>query len=234
VFEHQAAFVDMLRVGRDMRKRMFDTLEERHADDFGNGKAGRRLYDDLLSAVRDAGVPEAVTEFESRFLPLLNRKRPQADAQPGFATDLDLDRMSAAPRWRTGWVWLWSLAGAVVIAGGLFLGYNYLKTTAERLPSVTEAPSPAAQPAGPASETPAVTEAPPPAAQPAGPAPETPAVTEAPVPPAGTAEPISEPPVATGAPVPVEQTTEPETPTMSEPGAPAQDMPAEQEPDSGR
>ena len=214
MFEHQAAFVDMLRVGRDMRKRMFDTLEERHADDFGNGKAGRRLYDDLLSAVRDAGVPEAVTEFESRFLPLLNRKRPQADAQPGFATDLDLDRMSAAPRWRTGWVWLWSLAGAVVIAGALFLGYNYLKTTAERLPSVTEAPPPAAQPAGPASETPAVT--------------------EAPVPPAGTAEPVSEPPVATGAPVPVEQTTEPETPTMSEPGAPAQDMPAEQEPDSGR
>ena len=211
MFEHQAAFVDMLRVGRDMRKRMFDTLEERHADDFGNGKAGRRLYDDLLSAVRDAGVPEAVTEFESRFLPLLNRKRPQADAQPGFATDLDLDRMSAAPRWRTGWVWLWSLAGAVVIAGALFLGYNYLKTTAERLPSVTEAPPPPAQTAGPASETPAVT--------------------EAPVAPAGAAEPVSEPPVATGAPVPATQPTEPESPTTSEP-APA--MPAEQEPASGR
>jgi len=211
VFEHQAAFVDMLRVGRDMRKRMFDTLEERHADDFGSGKAGRKLYDDLLSAVRDAGVPEAVTEFESRFLPLLTRKRQQADAQPGFATDLDL-MSGAQARWRAGWVWLWSLAGAVVIAGALFLGYNYLKTTAERLPSVTEAPPPAAQTAGPASETPAVT--------------------EAPVAPAGVAEPVSEPPIATGAPVPAEQTTEPETPTMSEPGAPAQDTPAEQ--DSGR
>ena len=210
MFEHQAAFVDMLRVGRDMRKRMFDTLEDRHADDFGSGKAGRKLYDDLLSAVRDAGVPEAVTEFESRFLPLLTRKRQQADAQPGFATDLDL-MSGAQARWRAGWVWLWSLAGAVVIAGALFLGYNYLKTTAERLPSVTEAPPPPAQTAGPASETPAVTE---------------------PVAPAGTAEPVSEPPVATGAPVPAEQTTEPETPTMSEPGAPAQDMPAEQ--DSGR
>jgi len=211
VFEHQAAFVDMLRVGRDMRKRMFDTLEERHADDFGSGKAGRKLYDDLLSAVRDAGVPEAVTEFESRFLPLLTRKRQQADAQPGFATDLDL-MSGAQARWRAGWVWLWSLAGAVVIAGALFLGYNYLKTTAERLPSVTEAPPPPAQTAGPASETPAVT--------------------EAPVAPAGVAEPVSEPPIATGAPVPAEQTTEPETPTMSEPGAPAQDTPAEQ--DSGR
>jgi hypothetical protein len=200
VFEHQAAFVDMLRVGRDMRKRMFDTLEERHADDFGNGKAGRRLYDDLLSAVRDAGVPEAVTEFESRFLPLLNRKRPQ----PGFAADLDVIS-GARGRWRAGWVWTWSLAGAVAIAGALFLGYNYLKTTAERLPSVTEAPPPAAQPTGPASETPAVT--------------------EAPVAPAGTAEPVSEPPVATGAPVPAEheQTSEPDTPT----GAPAQDMPAD-------
>lgn len=211
MFEHQAAFVDMLRVGRDMRKRMFDTLEERHADDFGSGKAGRKLYDDLLSAVRDAGVPEAVTEFESRFLPLLTRKRQQADAQPGFATDLDL-MSGAQARWRAGWVWLWSLAGAVVIAGALFLGYNYLKTTAERLPSVTEAPPPPAQTAGPASETPAVT--------------------EAPVAPAGVAEPVSEPPIATGAPVPAEQTTEPETPTMSEPGAPAQDTPAEQ--DSGR
>ena len=211
MFEHQAAFVDMLRVGRDMRKRMFDTLEERHADDFGSGKAGRKLYDDLLSAVRDAGVPEAVTEFESRFLPLLTRKRQQADAQPGFATDLDL-MSGAQARWRAGWVWLWSLAGAVVIAGALFLGYNYLKTTAERLPSVTEAPPPAAQTAGPASETPAVT--------------------EAPVAPEGAAEPVSEPPVATGAPVPAGQTTEPETPTMSEPGAPAQDMPPEQ--DSGR
>ena len=211
MFEHQAAFVDMLRVGRDMRKRMFDTLEERHADDFGSGKAGRKLYDDLLSAVRDAGVPEAVTEFESRFLPLLTRKRQQADAQPGFATDLDL-MSGAQARWRAGWVWLWSLAGAVVIAGALFLGYSYLKTTAERLPSVTEAPPPPAQTAGPASETPAVT--------------------EAPVAPAGVAEPVSEPPIATGAPVPAEQTTEPETPTMSEPGAPAQDTPAEQ--DSGR
>jgi hypothetical protein len=204
VFEHQAAFVDMLRVGRDMRKRMFDTLEERHADDFGNGKAGRRLYDDLLSAVRDAGVPDAVMEFESRFLPLLNRKRPQAEVLPGFAGDLDV-MSGARGRWRAGWVWTWSLAGAVAIAGALFLGYNYLKTTAERLPSVTQAPPPAAQPTGPASETPAGT--------------------EAPVVPAGTAEPLSEPPVSTGAPVPAEheQTGEPDSPT----GAPAQDVPAE-------
>jgi hypothetical protein len=204
VLEHQAAFVDMLRVGRDMRKRMFDTLEERHADDFGNGKAGRRLYDDLLSAVRDAGVPEAVTEFESRFLPLLNKKRPQADAQPGFAADLDV-MSGARGRWRAGWVWTWSLAGAVAIAGALYLGYNFLKTTTGQSPTVTEAPPGAAQPAGAPSETPAVT--------------------EAPVAPAGAAEPVSEPPVATGAPVPAEheQTSEPDTPT----GAPAQDMPAE-------
>jgi hypothetical protein len=204
VFEHQAAFVDMLRVGRDMRKRMFDTLEERHADDFGNGKAGRRLYDDLLSAVRDAGVPEAVTEFESRFLPLLNKKRPHAAAQPGFAADLDV-MSGARGRWRAGWVWTWSLAGAVAIAGALFLGYNYLKTTTGQSPTVTEAPPGAGQPAGAASEAPAVT--------------------EAPVAPAGAAEPVSEPPVATGAPVPAEheQTSEPDTPT----GAPAQDMPAD-------
>jgi hypothetical protein len=205
VFEHQAAFVDMLRVGRDMRKRMFDTLEERHADDFGNGKTGRRLYDDLLSAVRDAGVPEAVTEFESRFLPLLNRKRPHAAAQPGFAADLDV--MSAAPgRWRAGWVWAWSLAGVVVIAGALFLGYNFLTTTGQS-PTVTEAPPGAGQPAGAASETPAVTEAPV----------EPPVATGAPVP----AE--------------HEQTNERDTPTgtpaQDMPAEPAPDKPADQDPD---
>jgi len=171
VFEHQSAFTEMLRVGRDMRKRMFDTLEERHAQDFENGKAGRKLYEDLLSAVRDAGVPEAVTEFESRFLPLLNRDRPQGDAESGFSGGVtDRDRMLAAEDRRGGgWVWIWSLAVAAVITGALFFGYGFLKVTASKPPAVTETGVPAANPTEPVSQPPAATGAPVPAEQPTEP-----------------------------------------------------------------
>lgn len=171
MFEHQSAFTEMLRVGRDMRKRMFDTLEERHAQDFENGKAGRKLYEDLLSAVRDAGVPEAVTEFESRFLPLLNRDRPQGDAESGFSGGVtDRDRMLAAEDRRGGgWVWIWSLAVAAVITGALFFGYGFLKVTASKPPAVTETGVPAANPTEPVSQPPAATGAPVPAEQPTEP-----------------------------------------------------------------
>ena len=188
----------MLRVGRDMRKRMFDTLEERHARDFVNGKAGMKLYEDLLSAVRDSGVPEAITEFESRFLPLLNRDRPQRDAESGFPGGMtDQDRMIAVEDRRGGgWVWMWSLALAAGIAGALFFGYNFFKVTTSKPPTVTEAPVPAAQPTEPG--------------------PEPAAVIEAPVPTANPTEPVSEPPAATG-PVPAAQPTEPASRTTTGP-----------------
>jgi hypothetical protein len=175
VFEHQAAFTEMLRVGRDMRKRMFDTLEERHAQDFENGKAGRKLYEDLLSAVRDAGVPEAVTEFESRFLPLLNRDRPQGDEESGFSGGVtDRDRMIAAEDRRGGgWVWIWSLAVAAVITGALFFGYSFLEVSMSKPPAVTVAPVPAANPTEPVSQPLPATGAPVPAEQPTEPASQT-------------------------------------------------------------
>src|SRR5262245_24826527 len=40
---YQAAFVEALRGGRAMQKRVFDTIEERHAKDFGNGRVGQKL-----------------------------------------------------------------------------------------------------------------------------------------------------------------------------------------------
>jgi hypothetical protein len=171
VFEHQAAFTEMLRVGRDMRKRMFDTLEERHAQDFENGKAGRKLYEDLLSAVRDAGVPEAVTEFESRFLPLLNRDRPQGDEDSGFSGGMtDRDRMIAAEDRRGGgWVWIWSLVAAV-ITGALLFGYSFLEVSMSKPPAVTVAPVPAANPTEPVSQPLPATGAPVSAEQPTEPA----------------------------------------------------------------
>jgi hypothetical protein len=67
--EHQVAFVQALRDGGKMRKRMFYTIEQRHGHDFVSGSVGTSLYEELLSAVRVAGVPEAVEEFEKPLFP---------------------------------------------------------------------------------------------------------------------------------------------------------------------
>ena len=58
--EHQGAFIQALRSGHKMRKRMFDTIEQRHKHDFVSSRMGMGFYEDLLSAVRVSGVPEAV------------------------------------------------------------------------------------------------------------------------------------------------------------------------------
>jgi hypothetical protein len=63
MLEHQAEFVNALRGGREMRERLFDTMERCYAHDFGNGRAGKGLYERLLSAVRAAGSPAATAEF---------------------------------------------------------------------------------------------------------------------------------------------------------------------------
>ena len=55
-----------------MRERLFDTMEQYYAHDFGNGRAGKGFYEQLLSAVRAAGSSEAIKEFETRFSPFLN------------------------------------------------------------------------------------------------------------------------------------------------------------------
>ena len=151
VFEHQAAFMETLRAGREMRKRIFDTLEQRHAHDFGNGRAGMKLYEDLLSAVRDAGVPKAAEEFETRFFPLLNPDQPRGEAD--FGTQTNQDRITAVEDRRGGsWGWISALGVAAVIFGALMLGSNALKMTAAEPPTVTEAPVPAANATEPASE----------------------------------------------------------------------------------
>ena len=71
MLEHQAEFVNALRSGK-MRERLFDTMEQYYAHDFGNGRAGKGFYEQLLSAVRAAGSSEAIKEFETRFSPFLN------------------------------------------------------------------------------------------------------------------------------------------------------------------
>jgi hypothetical protein len=41
VYEHQAAFMHALRDGRAMRERIFDTIEQHHADDLETAGSGR-------------------------------------------------------------------------------------------------------------------------------------------------------------------------------------------------
>jgi hypothetical protein len=155
VLEHQAEFMETLRAGRAMRKRVFDTLEQRHAHDFGNGRAGMTLYEDLLSAVRDAGVPQAAEEFEDRFFPLLNPDRPRGETDFGSPKEMtNKDRMTAVEDRRGGSSgWISALCVAAVILGALILGSNALKMTTAEPPTVTEAPIPAAKATEPASET---------------------------------------------------------------------------------
>src|ERR1700731_1933582 len=80
MLEHQAEFENALRGGREMRERLFDTMERCYAHDFGNGRAGKRFYERLLSAVRAAGSPEATGEFETRFSPFLNPDKKHLNA----------------------------------------------------------------------------------------------------------------------------------------------------------
>src|SRR3974390_3329840 len=123
-----------------MRERMFDIIEQHHADDFGNGRLGKGLYEDLLSAVRDSGVPEAAQEFEERFFPYLNPNRKHGEPE------------AAKDRWRVGRGLAAVLCMAAVL-GALIVGFTaYKKTASERL-AVTEAPIPAANATEPASET---------------------------------------------------------------------------------
>jgi hypothetical protein len=73
VLDHRAIFVNALRSSSDeSRKRIFDHIERHHAQDFANGRAGIELYEKLLSALRDSGMPEVMKEFERRFSSLLS------------------------------------------------------------------------------------------------------------------------------------------------------------------
>jgi len=140
VLEHQAAFMDALRAGRQMRKCIFDTIEQRHARDFGNSRVGPRLYEELLSAVRDSGAREAAKEFEIRFFPLVNSD-PSRDK-----VDIDLSEevtkhdgvAPMADRRRASWGPIYAVF-VVAFAGALIVAVNAVKiTSAEATRSVAK------------------------------------------------------------------------------------------------
>jgi hypothetical protein len=120
--------MDALRGGRLMRKCMFDSIEQHHADDFGNSRLGPRLYQDILSAVREAGTPEVVKEFESRFLPLVNSD-PSRDKAAIAIAEAEQAAAAAAHRGRGKWVGI-SVVLVAASLGAAMVGFKTLKITA--------------------------------------------------------------------------------------------------------
>jgi hypothetical protein len=153
VVEHQVAFIQALRSGHKMRKRMFDTIEQRHKNDFVKSRRGMGLYEDLLSAVRVSGVPEAVEEFESRFLPLLDSDKTRGDADVGAQDEMAQHGTTEMQnrRW-AGRIGISALCLAA-FATALIVGVRVIGMSAAEQPSSRELAITAAKPTEPASET---------------------------------------------------------------------------------
>jgi hypothetical protein len=152
--DHRDGFMETLRAGPEMRRRIFASLEQRYGQDFGNGPLGRSLYEALHSAVADADVPGALAEFESRFLPLGNGRRlpNQEEVDPAEAADKSAPAASGRQ-----WGWIAAIIAVVAVAGGLVVGLSTFNTilakhSIKSKPApdvqVTE-PAPRAKPANP-------------------------------------------------------------------------------------
>ena len=161
VLEHQSAFMEALRGGRQMRKRIFDTLEQHHTHDFGNSRLGPRLYEDLLSAVRESGAAEAVKEFESRFLPLVNTDPARDNAHDDVSGELTKAVRATAARDRklSSWIGV-SVVLTITTLTAFIIGFKGLKITpAEagrslfRMTASHTKPAPAPATAQPAEES---------------------------------------------------------------------------------
>ena len=153
VVEHQVAFIQALRSGHKMRKRMFDTIEQRHKHDFVSSRMGMGFYEDLFSAVRVSGVPEAVEEFESRFLPLLDSDKTRGDADVGAQDEMAQHGTTEMQnrRWASR-VGISALCLAAFVTA-LIVGVRVISGTAAEQPGSQELTITAARPTEPASET---------------------------------------------------------------------------------
>jgi hypothetical protein len=153
LLEHQLPFVAALRAGPKMRKHMFDAIEQKATHDFWKGKVGIGVYEDLLSAVRDSGVPEAVKEFENRFIPLVKsaQTRSDADIPPGEEMTNQHGTTRMQDRRLRGWAGIYALCLAAFVAAAVF-GFKVVRKTAAE-PPVFEATITAVHSTEPASET---------------------------------------------------------------------------------
>ena len=122
MYQYRNGFIQAVREGN--RNRIFLMLEQRHAADFANGPAGVKYYATLLEAVRSANVPEAVEEFQRRFLPLLDPDGTRSRPAPSS---------SGAIRRGGGWSWA-ALVAATLLAGAIF-GFNTVRTPSASTPA---------------------------------------------------------------------------------------------------
>ena len=146
MLEHQAEFVNALRSGK-MRERLFDTMEQYYAHDLGNGRAGKGFYEQLLSAVRAAGSPEAIKEFETRFFPFLNPHQKQLNAgdvgHPEGITDPEVTTaVQDRPRREFGRVFALYLAAFL---GASIIGLTVIGMTATEQSTMSAASIPRAK-----------------------------------------------------------------------------------------
>jgi endonuclease YncB( thermonuclease family) len=154
VLEHQAEFVNALRSGK-MRERLFDTMEQYCAHDFGNGRAGKGFYEQLLSAVRTAGSPEAIKEFETRFSPFLNPHQKHLNAgDVGHLEGITDTEVTTAvqDRPRSEWGRVFALYLAAFL-GAFIIGLTVIGMTATEQSTMTAATIPRAKAAESASGT---------------------------------------------------------------------------------
>ena len=133
MLESQPQFVQALRMGSKMRKHMFDTLEQQHTPEFWRSSLGRGVYGDLLSAVCESGVPDALQEFEDRFFPLVS-------------SDDGAREERAKDRRRGGGSAIFVLCLAAALSA-LIVGVSVVKMTAAAPPVLMDASSAAARPA---------------------------------------------------------------------------------------
>ena len=154
MLEHQAEFVNALRSGK-MRERLFDTMEQYYAHDFGNGRAGKGFYEQLLSAVRTAGSPQAIMEFENRFSPFLNPHQKHLNAgDVGHLEGITDPEVTTAvqDRPRSEWGGVFALYLAAFL-GAFIIGLTVIGMTATEQSTMTAATTPRAKAAESASGT---------------------------------------------------------------------------------
>lgn len=127
MFDHRDGFMETLRAGPEMRRRIFESLEQRYGQDFGSSSVGRNLYETLHAAVADAAVPGALAEFEGRFLPLVNGRRlpNQPEAVSAETTNERARGGGGGARY---WSWVGAIVVVVVVAGGLVVGLSTFNT----------------------------------------------------------------------------------------------------------
>jgi hypothetical protein len=146
VLEHQAEFVNAIRSSK-MRERLFDAMEQYYSHDFGNGRVGKGFYEQLLLAVRAAGSPEAIKEFEIRFSPFLNPDQKHLNADDvGDLEGITNPELTAAvqDRPRSEWDRVFAPYLAAFL-GALIIGLSAIGMTATEQSTMTAATTPRAK-----------------------------------------------------------------------------------------